>query len=401
MRLLKFFTVFIGVTALVLGLVFYPNWDVFMTVYDNREAMREGMESVEQVQTADGLIAFLASHPDKVSVVSYEPQRRDEGLFYRAEEKRVMGASGNLILMTAYQRHVEQGRLTPDSLVAFSDIASYDLPGVEGYRIDRARNMAEERDWLDDGRIALDHLSALMVELNSLAVADYLYDLLGHEAILRATEAAPGSIEPPLPFSGLHLTLSPAVNRADFKTHFQELQALDDQTFRDRVLERFSRYHDDEEFRQQVRGITTGERLGLGFTEHRAMYQLFPKAEPMALARLMEQISQGTLISESASQRLADVLRWPAEGRIVEREFEDYGALFDYRMSMLNGVDFGTTLRSGQDRVQAVFLEDLPIGLWMHMSSSFLNQEFQKQLIYDDRLYESARRELATGHDAH
>jgi hypothetical protein len=62
--------------------------------------------------------------------------------------------------------------------------------------------------------------------------------------------------------------------------------------------------------------------------------------------------------------------------------------MFDNRLGLLNGIDFGTSAYTGDTTVQAVFFDRLPIAFWLHMSSNHMHQDFQQRLIFDPAMIE-------------
>jgi hypothetical protein len=86
-------------------------------------------------------------------------------------------------------------------------------------------------------------------------------------------------------------------------------------------------------------------------------------------------------------------MRWPINQQSeIERDFTDYGAIYDNRMGLLNGVDFGTSAYTGDTTVQAIFFDRLPIAFWFHMSSNHMHQDFQQRLIFDPALIDQMKR---------
>jgi hypothetical protein len=93
------------------------------------------------------------------------------------------------------------------------------------------------------------------------------------------------------------------------------------------------------------------------------------------------------MISEDSAERVLNWMRAPYQDLSeITRDFTDYGALFDNRMGLLNGFDFGTLVYTGDTKVQAIFFDRLPIGFWFHMSGTHMHQDFQQRLIYDPAL---------------
>ncbi|MDZ7756141.1 hypothetical protein [Rhodohalobacter sp.] len=79
----------------------------------------------------------------------------------------------------------------------------------------------------------------------------------------------------------------------------------------------------------------------------------------------------------------------------IARSFEDYGAIYDNRMGLLGGIDFGTSIYDGHTSVQAIFFDQLPVGFWVHMSANHMQEDYQQRLIWDPALYETTLQKIS------
>ena len=70
MRALKLFSVYIGVIAVVMAIIFIPNWDEFQEVFDNTDGLKEGTEFIESTYSLGGLIDYLVEQPQYTAVYS-------------------------------------------------------------------------------------------------------------------------------------------------------------------------------------------------------------------------------------------------------------------------------------------------------------------------------------------
>ncbi len=120
---------------------------------------------------------------------------------------------------------------------------------------------------------------------------------------------------------------------------------------------------------------------GLSFNDERALYDTFPKGEPAALLDVLK----------NASPRVLEWLSWPMENASILRDMTQFSALYESRMSILNGVSIGTSRYTGSQYIQVVMLTDIPAGLWFHLSANFMNQDFQQRLVYDPAMQEKVR----------
>jgi hypothetical protein len=126
--------------------------------------------------------------------------------------------------------------------------------------------------------------------------------------------------------------------------------------------------------------------------QERDALALFPKTTASEMTQLLEKLVNDELISAGVSRRVKDWMRWPIDRQSgFTRDFTDYGAIYDDRMGLLTGIDFGTSKYTGDTTVQAVFFDRIQIAFWFHMSSNHMHQDFQQRLIFDPAMIEQMK----------
>lgn len=202
-----------------------------------------------------------------------------------------------------------------------------DLSAVRTYKIKGIEERGLEETLKQLGpNPTLEQSVDVMVRTGHWWISDHLHSLLGEATITALTDSlSRGRIDPYVPFSRL------------FAPH-------------------------------------SGGRLS--FNDERALYDTFPKGEPAALLDVLK----------GASPRVLDWLSWPMENASILRDMTQFSALYESRMSILNGVSIGTSRYTGSQYIQVVMLTDIPAGLWFHLSANFMNQDFQQRLVYDPAL---------------
>ena len=133
--------------------------------------------------------------------------------------------------------------------------------------------------------------------------------------------------------------------------------------------------------------------------QERDALEHFPQATTAQLADLMVRLLRDEVISPQISEQIKEKLRWPMGSEPISRSFEDYGAIYDNRMGLLGGIDFGTSIYDGHTSVQAVFFDQLPVGFWVHMSANHMQEDFQQRLIWDPALYQTTQKEIADNNE--
>lgn len=166
--------------------------------------------------------------------------------------------------------------------------------------------------------------------------------------------------------------------------------ALNDSVF---ALSR--RYVEDQNYRSEVNHLyEENQGLGIHFREHRDILMLFPQSTSNEMADLMRQLNSDELLSEDISKRIKDIMSWPMDlDRRLDNDLADYGAIYDSRLGLVNGIDYGTSSYNGDRFAQAVSFDSLQIAFWFHMSSNLIHQDFMQRLMWDPALRTATDRE--------
>jgi hypothetical protein len=391
-RIIKFVSAFLGVAVFIFILVFGINRSSFETMFDNREGLAEGSEWVEMTYSLQGLTQYIAEQPALVSISSIKLDNPGNSIQYQQDEPRPMGTLSNFILMIAYADAIESGIINPDETIKWDQISRYQLPGI-GASIHRNTFRAgRNRDWIDpDGNITIENALNLLSKHNSLALSDYLLSHLGRNQIdefFNQTELQ--FTDKPVPFSGLLITLAPSIQNQSSQGLLQNWRGRFSSDLENSVYENTERFLSGDE-RKEWMEILENQRLGLNFMQERDLLALYPATTASEMTRILQQIVSGEFISERVSNRVLDWLRYPMEEQTIRRNFLEYGAIYDNRIGLLNGIDFGVSQYTGETTVQAIFFDRLHIAVWFHMSSNHMHQDFQQRLIWDPALIETMK----------
>ncbi|GAB5409399.1 MAG: hypothetical protein BalsKO_17640 [Balneolaceae bacterium] len=344
--------------------------------------MRDGYEYIESTYSLKALTEFIGDHPEYMSVVSFNVNDPDSGIYYNADSPRTMGTIANFFLILEYERQVETGELNPNEVLTdINEIERFVLPEISG---ESHRKSFELLGVKDDVSITLDQIVSVMAATNDLALADFLWFKLGGQNIQALMDSLNlQSTNPPLPFSGLYLTIHPDVS--DTSLYISDAK----------VISLAERLYTDPEFVTEIKELFEDVRLNLSFIEERDALEHFPHTTPREIAHLMAKLQKNDLLSESISERVKEKMKWVFEGEAIKRSFSEYGAIYDNRMGMLSGIDFGTSMYDGHTSAQAVFFDKLPVAFWLHLSSNHMQEDYQQRLIWDPALYETTLKEIS------
>ncbi|MFD2532624.1 serine hydrolase [Gracilimonas halophila] len=387
-RALKFLLIFLVVAAAVFAMVIGLNYSGFKTLFENQEGMAEGSQFIESTYSLKGLAGFVGKHPEWVSITSYNVNDPDSGIYYQEKVPRALGATSNLFLLMEYERQVAEGLLDPSETITLEEIKVFALPEISQNNHQKLVDEFEERT------ATLDDVVKAMLQNSDLVAADYLWFKLGEENIraLVDTLGLPGSALP-LPFSGMYMRINPSLNDTSV------LKEMDFDTFAEEAISEATKIKDDPAFNHKVKEQFEEGRISLTFMQERDALSYFPKASTRQLTDLMAALLRDEVLTDQISHQIKQKLRWPMGSEPIARSFEDYGAIYDNRMGLLGGIDFGTSIYDGHTSVQAVFFDQLPVGFWVHMSANHMQEDYQQRLIWDPALYETTLNEIAQNNE--
>lgn len=380
-RALKFFLVFAAAASFIFAIVIGFNYSAFKTLFANNDGMRDGYEFIESTYSLKALAEFIGDHPEYMSVVSFNVNNPDSGIFYNADVPRTMGTLSNFFLILEYERQVQTRDLNPNEILSSIDeIERFSLPEISE---ESHRKSFELLGVDDESPITLDQLVSVMAETNDLAIADYLWFKLGEQNIQNLMDSLyVESTDIPLPYSGLYLSIHPDVTDTSLNKSDAEVIAFAE------------RLNTDAQFVEEIKKLFDDIRLNLSFIEERNALEHFPHTTPREIARLMAKLSKNELLSEEISLRVKGKMKWVFEGEAIKRSFSEYGAIYDNRMGMLSGIDFGTSFYDGHSSAQAIFFDKLPVAFWLHLSANHMQEDYQQRLIWDPALYETTIKEI-------
>lgn len=350
--------------------------------------MAEGSEYIENTYSLAGLAEFIGEHPDWVSITSYNINKPDSGIFYQEDVPRALGATSNLFLLIEYERQVAEGYIDPRETVTLDQIQKFALPEIS------QNNHQKFVDEFESRTATLDDIVEAMLQNSDLVAADYLWFKLGEDNIRALMDTLNLSeTTMPLPFSGMYMRINPSLNDTS------ELSTMAFERFTEEAIQGAQKLKDDPDFNRNVKAQFEEDRLSLTFMQERDALAYFPRSTTRELANLMARLLNDEVQSEEISTQIKEKLRWPMGSGPIGRSFEDYGAIYDNRMGLLGGIDFGTSIYDGHTSVQAVFFDQLPVGFWVHMSANHMQEDFQQRLIWDPALYQTTLNQINSNNE--
>ena len=373
-----------------------PNFTAFKTLFQNAEGMSEGSEYVANTYSLVDLTRFIGNKPEHVSLVSISIDRPDSSLYYQENRPRTMGSLGNLILLYAYAQAVESSQLDPNEELSLEEISKFRLPLISQNAHDGAieRLVTEESP-----SFTLEDAVHAMVEFNDLVLADFLWSKLGVTALEKGLKELRDSLdlkvtELPLPNAALYMAIAEPVSYVPVFSPKQDSLRIDStqrSLFHSKALENFRQITADPEWFASVQAAFKANRINQNFMQERDALALFPQTTATELAQIMHYLLLDDRLDTELQAHILQALGWPNGSTTVARSFESYYAQYDSRMGLLSGVDFGTSIYTGEQRIQVVLFDEIPVAFWHHMSANHMQEDFQQRLIWDPALFQTTK----------
>jgi len=373
----------------------------------------DGAELADKLVSPEAVLDYIASHPGQVALASWELGQDTAGIYLNADRAQPLAAA-SLLLLAAFAEQQGSGEQVVDERVLLESWQRYVLPGGEdahraALHEARARGVLPAEPDAGERHLAtglpLSSVVRALVRHADPAAGDLLFERLGRARIsevARRAGFAPDAV--PLPQAGLPLSwlvrpptggaLQSRPASSDWLRGepaaelLARYHALGPHGYADAAWQQLARMRDDSAFAEALRA--QGPSLSL-----RARAQLAAALPPRATARASAALMGQLASAPSAGHRsLRAQLEWPMESERARVEFEQLGRLAGSQPGVATSLTYAR-VRNGGTKVLAVFFRDLPLAVWLRLSSGFLLQRFEQQLLSDEELYGRARAQLS------
>lgn len=382
-RLLKFFGFFLLLVGTIFILVVYPNRDAFLVVFDNGDALAEGSDWAMKAKSIKGIAEFVQENPNYVSYLSTS---KSDTLSLNVSESRTMGMlSSVLVIHTLFSQNAAGLDEFLNKEISLEDIDFYQLPKVYETSHENALARLEKEELIAENQtISTKEALKSMVVSNDIAIHDYFYAQLNQDTLKAVYEvAALTNTELIEPFLGIYTSINPAVQETDYEQLFEQISIQSEAQIRQERLNIFEQYTNDSAFRQRVRETTADVGKGLKFDEERNLSFSLPQTTAEDMHSYLSSLVNAE--DGSVAQKVYGLVKEANQNIYRERVFETYAGIFDNRIGLQNGLDWGIS-KEGDERIQVVFFDELPIGFWFHLSSDLILQDIQQRMIWDAEL---------------
>jgi len=311
------------------------------------------------LDTEEQLLAYLAKHPDRYALAAWDVGHEDAGLFHDADRAWPLASTVKVIPLLAASEEVAAGRWKLDE-PTYDAVDQLWLPGTDGD--------AHPQASADGGTETLGGALHGMIRFSDNAATDFVLLKLG-----RARVAARDGLPEPHPLGAALLLAEESLDGgADF-----------DERAWARAAQQLEHKH---------RRKRTGTTLTLAQQEAFAR-TLDNRGTPRAFARLIERLYAEPVAPQTALARTE--LEWPMAFASNQQDFEVLATKGGSLPGVLTGATYGKT-KSGQRRVVALFLHDLPFATWLGLTRSYAQQAVERDLLLNEDALERLRARLTS-----
>lgn len=397
MKLTRHLLIAAGLLIGVIAFAAIRNWDTVALMIDNMSAMNEGGEAARQIRYPEDLLTYIEEHPEGVSLVAYDVGAESEGIFFQAEQARPIVNVPRLLLLAEYARRTELGQLDSSRRVPIEVVARYALPGAGAERHEQARAHWREAGYVDaDSTVALRHVVDAVTRHDDGAAVDWLIAEWGRDRVETLPERfGLAHSEPPRPGSGTHLSWNHHAATGSVEERLARYTDTVRDAYADRVYRLTRRLRDDADFRRREQERQHQRGTDLGIRHQRAFAQAtYPRGTAADYADLMRRVAQGALHSDSVSTFLQRRIERTVQRDSLQVAFTSIGSKAGALPGVLSFVGYVRRTDDRPPRVMALFMEELPIGVFYHLMQTGLDTGFQLQLLSDDAFFRRVRMRL-------
>ena len=296
-------------------------------------------EGVE-LETPEDLVKYLEAHPDRYALAAWDVGAEDAGLFHDADRSWPLASTVKIIPLALASEELAAGRWDPNTPTP--EVERFYLPGTDGNAHPEASR--------DGGTSTVGGAIHGMIAFSDNAATDALLFRLGRSRLTSTQEGLPT----PHPLSGTMLLAR---------------EGFDGGSVDDAAWARAARLLTERE---------TAEGPGISLAAQEAMTRtLDNRGNARAFTRLMERLFTDDSPSTAVARR---ELSWPMMYESNQRDFVVFATKGGSLPGTLTSALYAET-KTGQRRVAALFLHDLPFATYLSLNQSHLHQKLERELL--------------------
>lgn len=356
----------------------------------NWEDLSDGSVEAKQLRNIPDVLDYIALHKDDVSLVAYDVGAEADGIFLNADKPRPLASTVELQVLLAYTGQHELGQ---DTLFSVDEWERYSLPRTDGGAHTYARETFEKSGAIKNGRVRLQDLLQAMTRYNDDAAADFLMGKLGRARVeaLPAELGMPGE-EPAWPMSGQMLSWQNTQLTSPPAQLAKRYGSLDRKAYADVAWELFDALGDPTRSAAEHKRLED-DGLTLGLLEQSELTRIVsPRGSARAYAGLMARIAVAEL---PGADRAQAALAWPLQNPELQKQFDSVATKPGSLPSVLTSAYIARPKGHDKARVLVLFLDRLPIAVWLQLMQKFLQQRFELQVLSDDAYFQRVKQRLS------
>ncbi len=299
------------------------------------------------LETSEDVIKYLEAHPDRYALAAWDVGAEEQGLFHDADTAWPLASTVKIIPLTLASEEIAAGRWSAST--PLPDVEVLYLPGTDGNAHPEAKEAGDTS--------TIGGAIHAMIRFSDNAATDALLFRLGRERVA-----------PVHPLSGTTLLAA---------TEWKNDGGLNDAAWEisSSLLDGGVKYELSPSIPAQEQMARELDNKGTAREFARRIEQIFTDdTERYALAR--------------------KELSWPMEFESNQRDFVVLATKGGSLAGVLTSASFAET-KSGQRRVVALFLHDLPFATWVGLSKSFAQQQLERELLSSPDALQRLRPRLA------
>lgn len=363
----------------------------------NWEDFSDGSVDAKQLRNLPDVLDYIALHKDHISLAAFEVGNEDNGIYLNADTLRPLASTVELQLLLGYNALVARGELSPDAPVSLAEWERYWLPRTDGGSHEYSLQALEARAAiLGEGanrNVRLDDLAQMMARYNDDAAADYLLSKLGRARVdALPTQLGMPDEEPAWPLSGQILSWQNTALSTPAEELVNRYSTLDRGSYASLAWQ-LSAALEAPARSAAERARLEDDGLTLRLSEQAELTRATsPRGRARAYAQLMAKVAKGEL---EGSDLARVALAWPLQNPELKEQFESVGTKPGSLPGLLTSAYYAVPKGQNKVRVLALFLDQLPIAVWLQLMQKFLHQRFELRLLSDDAFFEQVKQRLA------
>jgi D-alanyl-D-alanine carboxypeptidase len=396
----------ITVCGIVSALAFWRRNDI-ANIWDVLALTME-QSYTDPLTTHEEVLTYLESHPDTFGLIAYTVNTdgspvEESIIAHNADDPFTLASTIKIVVLGAYAREVEAGRLDPDQPITLAEWERFYLPNTDGGAHPAALDdlqIPHSNGYATDPSqtVTLEQIAGAMIRFSDNAATDVLLYRIGQEALTAViTESNLTQQEPPVPLSGAFLLFQNHEHPTLTESRLGELKVLSREAFLAQAQALGDRLQGDDVWYQAEREWRIARAPTIPVRAQADVVALTPHGSARDYATIMGQVATNTFISPEVTAIMRRHLEWPMQFEGNQAEFTALGTKGGSLPGILTGATYYIPKAgdfAGQPRVVVLFMNDMPFSAWLTLIGNFAQQAFERELAINQTFAERVRESL-------